>query len=147
MTSNNPNLPEVAFLEASQFYSELANHVEDLSIRHGLIKVSSVFQEIHEKVGKWKTKSKWTRPLHELFCSWNNNLNQMRVGNTSTPELSLLEQRLQVESANLSKLRKAFKESEPEQEKRYIADLIATYFNVVDILTKMTRNQKGERYA
>ncbi|MDA8621276.1 hypothetical protein N9L48_01395 [Psychrosphaera sp.] len=147
MTSTNPNLPSIVFLEAGQFYAELANHVEDLSVRHGLIKVSSVFDQMNEKLAKWQTEQKFTPPLNDLFCKWNNQLHQIRVGNTSTPELSLLEQRLQVESANLSKLRKVFQESKPELEKRYIADLIATYFNVVDILTKMTRSQKGEYYA
>lgn len=147
MTSNSPNVPEIIFLEASQFYAELANYVEDLSIRHGLIKVSGVFDEIHEKVGKWKKQSTLTEPLQDLFRIWNSNLKQMNVGDTSTPELSILEQRLQVESSNLSELRKVFKESKLEPEKRFVADLIATYFNVVDILTKMTRKQKGEHYA
>ncbi|GAB2989621.1 hypothetical protein [Psychrosphaera aestuarii] len=137
----------LVFIEASQFYEDLANQVEDLSVRHGLIKVSTVFQQLAGKVKQWMSSSHDTDVIHLIMSNWNNHFYQARVGNTSTPELSLLEQRLKVESEHLSELRSTFQLSKSDVEKRRVADLIATYFDAIEILKKLSNQARSEHNA
>lgn len=141
------NSLSLKFKEASDFYQHLASHAENLTMKHGLLKVVEVFAELRRISNALPNDNEAKVLTDTLSEQWNANYEQLQVGNPSDPQASLIDQRLCTEVKNLSLLKRELKQVQGTSTKRKLADIVANYFDAVEILKQFSTTQGVKNYG
>lgn len=139
------NSLSLQFNEASDFYHQLAMYVSDLTVKHALLKVSSVFKELRYRADKAPDNAEARSWVNELSFEWLSKFEQLQAGSPDQPHLSLLDQRIQVEKQNMVMLRQSSVRAEQPEVKRWLADITANYIDALDTLLICSKNKEKHR--